>query len=231
MGLTSDALLNRIAALELHVGIGEHWTKSAKPPLAEDKSLVSRLANLQAKVDRIFIENPELHGLQEIIQTYREDPDNYHPSVLNTTESHQNSDTVINEPRDPEDSVQVRGGFSLDETTMVNAEKQELILISYPTIIECYNLLSQFHLMDIPTLSTELTEKLSLTRLSSERLTCQTIAWQFHLLVVKSIIVIEEFAAMIKHQTLISQSIAKRMQILASKISSLERKRQLENKY
>ncbi|GEQ69931.1 hypothetical protein JCM33374_g3607 [Metschnikowia sp. JCM 33374] len=232
MSLTSDTLSARISALELQVGIGKQWRQHEMAERSADKSLVHEIANLQAKVDRIFVEDPDLRNLPEIIKQYRKDPIprkslNFEPAEgVNFGEN-----TCEAGDHGANSSKADTAGNTVVLQDISSTEKQESISIKYPDILECYNLLVEFSQMEIPTLSSALSDQLKLEPLMVERAQCETIAKSFHLLVVKNLMLLEEFSDMIKYQTAFSQNVDKRMRVLSSKLASLERKRQLETKY
>lgn len=216
MGLTLDSLSERLEALELQVGTGKIWSTPEPADHIVEKTLVHELASLQEKVDRIFMENSELRSLPAIIKEYRKD----------STREDSGEFGVAGFSEILENTIDKK-----DELNKYSTEKQELILIKYPDILECYNLLMEFLALDIPVLSSELSEQLTLKPLADRKTMCEDIARNFQLLVVKSIILLEEFTSMIRHQMAFSQNIDRRMQALSRKIASLERKRQSESRY
>ena len=239
MNLTIATLAERIAALELQIGIG-CFQPHGLSEKQDEPSLVYKLATLEAEVDRVFIENSDLRGLPDIIKAYRDDPKldiGYSMGLDKESQDAKNSglkDISLGKSDSGKSHTlgNICGDLSaLGPREVLNAEMQELVLINYPSLMECYNLLVEFLTIHVPMISSELSDQLSLEGVADKRTSCEEIASLLQLLTVKSLVLFEEFAIMIRQQTSYSQNVDQRLKVLASKLSCLEREKASEKKY
>lgn len=164
---------------------------------ADDVSLVVKIGHLQAKMNKLYQDNPELATLDQITKELK--LDHKRPTAKSASVS--------------------------------DAEKQELVLIKYPEIMKAYQNLMELLSVELPLVLAELSGKLDTQPLVENRDTLQQLAANFHMLVVKNLVVLEKFISMVEEETRFWRGTDKRLRTIGARINTLEKTKQLESKY
>lgn len=182
---TLEYLRRRLNSLELHAGTDQNVT------------LVTQIGQLQAKVNKLYLQNPELGTLDKITKE------------LNL-ENQRNS---------------------VESCDVPHSEKQETILIKYPEIMKAYQNLMELSSMDIPQILAEMSGKIDTRPILENREALESLAANFHLLVVKNLVILEKFIGMVELEQQFWANIQRRLQNAGRQINVMERQRDLESKY
>lgn len=108
------------------------------------------------------------------------------------------------------------------------AEKQEMLLVKYPIIIEAYNNLIELLNMEIPRIEGY---NLDVDKMLQKRKALELLAGVFHALVLKNLAVFEKYTQLLERENNFWMNVEKRMNAVGARASAIERKQQLENKY
>lgn len=182
---TLESLHLRLNSLELHAGTDNNAT------------LVTQIGQLQAKVNKLYLQNPELGTLDKITRELNlEDRRKY-----------------------------------VESRDVSNSEKQETILIKYPDIMKAYQNLMELSSMDIPQILAEMSGKINTKPILENKKALEALAANFHLLVVKNLVILEKFVSMVELEQKFWTNTQKRLQNVGRQISVMERKKELESKY
>lgn len=117
------------------------------------------------------------------------------------------------------------------ESTLSNAEKQEVILVKYPEIMAAYQNLVELLSLEMPVFLGEQFKKLDTQPLIDQKTRLELLADQFHVLVVKNLVVLEKFIALTEEDTRFWNGVEKRLNALGAQAGALEQQAKLESKY
>lgn len=126
-------------------------------------------------------------------------------------------------------------GISRDTTgnsaEVSEAEKQEQLLIKYPSIMEAYVNLTELLSLSIPNIDEAAYEKLNIGKVLQHQQDLEEIAKNFHIQVVKHLLVLEKFTAMVEAESMFWANAERRLNTLGATLTALERQKRLESKY
>ncbi|CAK7902381.1 hypothetical protein CAAN1_18S03070 [[Candida] anglica] len=178
-----------------------------------EEDVQRQLVHLRKLIDDAYTDNPELKTLNRII------------SDLNMWKSF--DDNIPKDNQDGKDS-----GVSIES-------KEALILSKYPVLQDAYNNLAKLSTMDIPKLvnyietSQDKTHDLfnDLCIMSERKVSVEAIAQNFHILVVKNMIVLEKYIALMQRENEFWATVETRLTLLNQKILKSEESKRIMNKY
>lgn len=178
-----------------------------------EEDVQRQLVHLRKLIDDAYTDNPELKTLNRII------------SDLNMWKSF--DDNIPKDNQDGKDS-----GVSIEL-------KEALILSKYPVLQDAYNNLAKLSTMDIPKLvnyietSQDKTHDLfnDLCIMSERKVSVEAIAQNFHILVVKNMIVLEKYIALMQRENEFWATVETRLTLLNQKILKSEESKRIMNKY
>lgn len=198
-----DSLEKRVAGLEEEL----HLDKQENP-----RQIVPLLAEILSKVDHVIKSDPNLLRLPAILQEFK----TFRPSEQSIG---------LREPDKPSDSAEKA------DTASAQKMKEEAILAHYGAAIKCMNLLEEFLTLELPVLTADACDSLHPEHLLNQSQRLSALAQNFHLLVVKNLVVIEKFTAMVEQETRFWKDTESRLLAMSVRVSSLERAKRLESKY
>lgn len=123
----------------------------------------------------------------------------------------------------------IAGANTADDKTV--AEKQELLLASFPTLFEAYNGLVELLGLDVPQIDPSSYGKLDTTEVTKRKPVVDDLAARFHFLVVKHLVVIEKFTTMVESESSFWADVEKRLNDMNAKILKAEKTRDYASKY
>lgn len=209
---TYKGLEERIIGLELQLGIDNEIKK------VSNDTVISQLTQIQKKVNKLYDSNAELETLNRIISDL------------------QIWDKIKVAP------TKLPSGKSIEKDTsneLTIDMKQKLVLLKYPAIKEAYNNLIQLSNMDIPKLinyietSQEKTHNFNNDNyeLLQKKQILQDITSNFHLLVMKNMVVFEKYLNLMVRENKYWVSVDEQVQTLRRKLLNVENNHNIQNKY
>ncbi|CUM56491.1 uncharacterized protein AC631_05537 [Debaryomyces fabryi] len=209
---TYKELDGRINGLELQLGIDNEIKKSS------NDTVISQLTKIQKKLNKFYDSNAELETLNRII------------SDLQIWDKIKQSPTEL--PSNKSTDKGVSNELTIDM-------KQKLVLMKYPAIKEAYNNLIQLSNMDIPKLINYIETSQDKSHnfnsdnyeLLQRKQIIQDITNNFHLLVMKNMIVFEKYLNLMVRENKYWVSIDEQVQALRRKLLKVENNRNVQNKY
>lgn len=111
------------------------------------------------------------------------------------------------------------------------SEKQEQLLVRYPMIREAYNNLIELLSLDIPHFSGEALKALDLTQVSKYETTINELNHNFHLLVVKNMIIFDKYMSLLERENNFWINAERRFNSLKMRLNALEGTSDLDTKY
>lgn len=214
---TYKELDERISGLELQLGIDNEITK------IPSGSVISQLSQIQKTLNKFYDSNAELETLNRIISDLKIwDKIKESPAELPTKK---NVDKDVPNAR------------SISEATL--DMKQKIVLMKYPAIKEAYNNLIQLSNMDVPKLvnyidaSQEKAHNYNTDNyeLLQRKQIIQDIVNNFHLLVMKNMVVFEKYLKLMVRENKYWASVDEQVQVLRKKLVGYENNHNAQNKY
>lgn len=181
---TYDSLEQRLDTLKVDIGD------------SNEPSLVKQVAQLQARLNQLYQQNPEL-GILDLIR--KEFPK-------------------------PRQSRITEGSNSKEQ-------KQETILIKYPQIKIAYQSLMELLSIEMPQLPSEIAEKLDIEQIAVRENQLKVLANNFHMMVVKNLVVLEKYVGMAENEARFWNRIEKKVNQLGAQVNAVEHDRRMESKY
>lgn len=214
---TYNELDKRISGLELQLGIDNEVSKNP------NSTVISQLTQIQKTLNKFYDSNAELETLNRIISDLKIwDKIKEAPTELPTEKSVDND---------------VPTAECIPEATL--DMKQKMVLMKYPAIKEAYNNLIQLSNMDIPKLINYIETSQDKSHnfnsdnyeLLQRKQIIQDITNNFHLLVMKNMIVFEKYLNLMVRENKYWVSIDEQVQALRRKLLKVENNRNVQNKY
>jgi len=181
---TYDSLEQRLDTLKVDVGD------------FNELSLVKQVAQLQARLNQLYQQNPELGILDQIRKEF---------------------------PKTRQSRI--------TEGSISKEEKQETILIKYPQIKMAYQSLMELQSIEMPQLPSEIAEKLDIQQITVRENQLKVLANNFHMMVVKNLVVLEKYVGMAENEVRFWNRIEKKVNQLGAQVNAVERDRRMESKY
>ena len=214
---TYKQLDERITNLEIQLDIhNEALTKS-------NNTVVVQLSQLQKKLNDFYNSNAELATLNKIINDL---------GIWDKINETPNAFSNITEIENNESGVENVSDVTIDM-------KEKMVLMKYPAIKEAYNNLIQLSNMDIPKLINYMDSSQEKTHnfnndnyeLLQKKQLIQDIINNFHLLVVKNMVMFEKYMKLMLRENKYWVVVDEQLQLLRTKIMTSEKRHMSESKY
>ena len=214
---TYNELDKRISGLELQLGIDNEVSKNL------NSTVISQLTQIQKTLNKFYDSNAELETLNRIISDLKIwDKIKEAPTELPTEKSVDND---------------VPTAECIPEATL--DMKQKMVLMKYPAIKEAYNNLIQLSNIDFRKLvnyidtSQEKTHNFNTDNyeLLQRKQIIQDITNNFHLLVIKNMVVFEKYLNLMVRENKYWVSVDEQVQALRKKLVEYENNHNAQNKY
>lgn len=210
---TYSVLDGRLSEIEHQLNIDARSPKKLEP------SILSQFAKLQKQLNQLYDSNAELETLNRIITDLK---------LWNK----------INEVPSEEYNLDNETP-SEDESNITIEMKQQLVLLKYPAIKEAYDNLVQLSTFDIGKLINYMDTSQEKTHNFNDdnyevlrrKQTIEEITGNFHMLVVKNMIVLEKYLSLMLRENKFWVDIDKRIQEVKQKVANQETNQKLLNKY
>lgn len=213
---TYDELDERISCLELQLEIDRETTKN------QNGTVISQLTQIQKTLNKFYDSNAELETLNRIISDLK----------------------LWDKIKELPEEIPTEKCVDMDQSEECISEatldmKQKMVLMKYPAIKEAYNNLIQLSNMDIPKLvnyidtSQEKTHNFNTDNYEvlQRKQIIQDITNNFHLLVMKNMIVFEKYLKLMVRENKYWVSIDEQVQGLRKKLVRYENNHKEQNKY
>lgn len=211
---TYNALDKRLHHLEFQLGLDANETNESKKPI------ISQLYQLQKCLNEFYSSNAEFETLNRIIN----DLDVY--------------DKKKETPKELSIKINAENNES-ENVDMTMDMKKEMVLLKYPAIQEAYNNLVQLSNIDIPKVINYIDASQQKTHnfnndnyeLLERQQKILDITNNFHLLVVKNMIVFEKYLSMMLRENKYWVNVDEQLQLLRTKIMASGKRHAEQGKY
>lgn len=183
-GQTYASLERRIQALSVDVSD------------SGESNLVKEVAQLQAKLNKLYQQNPELGVLDQIRK-----------------------------------GLPLPKRLKASENTLSDEEKQEIILLKHPQIKQAYHSLMELLSIELPEILSDTAENLNTRKLASREQRLMELSENFHMMVVKNLVVLEKFIAMAESEMRFWEETEKKLKQFGVRVGAKERQWKMESKY
>lgn len=110
-------------------------------------------------------------------------------------------------------------------------EKQEFILLKHPQIKQAYQSLMELLSIEMPELLSEIANEIDTEKLLCRKQQLMELEENFHMIVVKNLVVIEKFVSMVESEMRFWNTTEKRLNQLGAHLGAEQREWRMENKY
>lgn len=117
------------------------------------------------------------------------------------------------------------------ENGSTTEEKQELILLKHPQITQAYQSLMELLSMEMPELLSEIAKEIDTEKLLCRKQQLMELEENFHMIVVKNLVVIEKFVSMAESEMRFWNTTGRKLNQLGAHVGAKEREWRMESKY